>query len=104
MSPIIGILGSFISGSNTVSVTLFTNLQHMSAINLGLSEVIIVATNIVGGAVGNMICVNNVVAVCATVGTNGKEGKIIRSCIIPTAVYTVIVVAVLAVSIGLLGF
>ena len=104
MSPIIGILGSFISGSNTVSVTLFTNLQHMSAINLGLSEVIIVATNIVGGAVGNMICVNNVVAVCATVGTNGKEGKIIRSCIIPTAVYTVIVVAVLAVSIGLLSF
>ena len=102
-SPIIGILGSFVSGSNTVAVMLFTNLQAQAANNLLLPEVIIVAMNIIGGAVGNMICVNNVVAVCATVGTNGKEGKIIRSCSIPCAIYTVIVIAVVAVAIGVLG-
>ncbi len=98
IAPIIGILGSFISGSNTVSVTLFTNLQHMSALNLGLSEVMIVAVHIVGGAVGNTICVNNVVAACATVGTNGKEGKIIRTCILPTAIYAALVIAVVGVA------
>ncbi len=98
VSPIIGILGSFISGSNTVSVTLFTNLQHMSAINLGLSEILIVAVHIIGGAVGNMVCVNNVVAVCATVGTSGKEGKIIRTCVIPMILYTAIVIAVVGVA------
>ncbi len=98
VSPVIGVLGAFISGSNTVAVTLFTNLQYMSAQNLGLDVIMIVAVNIVGGSIGNMICVNNVVAACATVGTGGREGRIIRTCAIPAAVYTVIVIAILAVS------
>ena len=103
VSPIIGILGSFVSGSNTVAVMLFTSLQAQAANNLLLPEILIVALNIIGGAVGNMICVNNVVAVCATVGTNSKEGKIIRTCTIPCVIYTLIVVAVVAVAIGVLG-
>ena len=102
-SPIIGILGSFISGSNTVAVTLFANLQEQAATNLGLNTAIIVAANTVGGSIGNMICVNNVVAACATAGTAGKEGKIIRINAIPCAIYTVIVVAVLLVAFFVLG-
>ena len=94
ISPIIGILGAFVSGSNTVSNTLFTNLQYQSAINLGLPTVFIVALQVIGGAVGNMICVNNTVAVCATVGTNGKEGKIIRTTLGPTAIYTFFIIII----------
>ncbi len=93
-SPIIGILGSFVSGSATVSNTLFTNLQYQSAVNLGLNTVNIVALQIIGGAIGNMICVNNTVAVSATVGTNGDEGKIIRLCILPAVCYTVIAILI----------
>lgn len=103
VSPVIGILGSFISGSNTVAVTLFTNLQYMSAENLGLNAIIITAVNIIGGSIGNMICVNNVVAACATVGTAGREGKIIRTCAIPAVIYTLIVIAILVVAVGVLG-
>ncbi len=99
--PLIGVLGSFVSGSNTVSVTLFTNLQYQSASNLDLNTAIIVATHIIGGAIGNMICVNNTVAACATVGTPGREGKIIRINIIPTLIYTAIVIAVVAVATAL---
>lgn len=94
ISPIIGILGAFVSGSNTVSNTLFTNLQYQSAVNLGLPTVLIVALQVIGGAIGNMICVNNTVAVCATVGTNGKEGKIIRVTITPTIIYTVFIIII----------
>ncbi len=93
-SPLIGILGAFVSGSNTVSDTLFTNLQYQSAMNLDLNTVIIVALQVIGGAVGNMICVNNTVAACATVGSSGKEGKIIRINLIPTAIYTAVVIIV----------
>ena len=92
ISPIIGILGAFVSGSNTVSNTLFTNLQYQSAVNLGLPTILIVALQVIGGAIGNMICVNNTVAVCATVGTNGKEGKIIRTTIAPTTIYTLFII------------
>ncbi len=103
ISPIIGVLGAFISGSNTVAVTLFANLQEQAASNLGLNTAIIVAANTIGGSIGNMICVNNVVAACATAGTAGREGRIIRVNAIPAAIYTVIVVLVLFVAFYLLG-
>ena len=103
ISPVIGVLGAFISGSNTVAVTLFANLQEQAATNLGLNTAIIVAANTVGGGIGNMICVNNVVAACATAGTAGKEGKIIRVNAIPAAIYTVIVILVLLVAFYILG-
>ncbi len=38
-----------------------------------------------------MVCVNNVVAVCATTGTMGNEGKIIRTNIFPCLIYCIIV-------------
>ncbi len=103
ISPIIGVLGAFISGSNTVAVTLFANLQEQAANNLGLNTAIIVAANTIGGSIGNMICVNNVVAACATAGTAGREGKIIRINAIPAAIYTIIVVLVLFVVFYALG-
>ncbi len=97
ISPIIGILGSFISGSNAVSNLLFTNLQFETAQSLGLSQVLIVASQIVGGAIGNIICINNIVAACATVGITGKEGRIIRINIFPTLVYTAVVIVFFAI-------
>ena len=97
ISPIIGILGSFISGSNAVSNLLFTNLQFETAQNLGLSQVLIVASQIVGGAIGNIVCINNIVAACATVGISGREGRIIRINLFPTLVYTAVVIAFFAV-------
>ncbi len=98
-SPVIGVLGSFISGSNTVAVTLFANLQYQAAANLGLNTALMVAVNTIGGSIGNMICVNNVVAACATAGTSGREGRIIRVCAIPAAIYTLLVIAVVAIAV-----
>lgn len=90
VAPLIGILGAFMSGSNTVSNTLFSSLQFETATILGMPQVLIVALQNAGGAFGNMICVNNVVSVCATTGTLGNEGKIIRTNIVPCLVYTAI--------------
>lgn len=87
VAPFIGVLGSFMSGSNTVSNILFASLQFESAEILGMSPVLIVAIQNIGGAIGNMTCVNNVVAVCATVGTSGAEGKLIRRNAIPMVIY-----------------
>ena len=83
IAPLIGVLGSFMSGSNTVSNTLFSSLQFETATLVGLPQVIIVALQNNGGAIGNMVSVNNVVSACATTATNGNEGKIIRTNILP---------------------
>ena len=96
LSPIIGILGSFISGSNAVSNLLFTNLQFETAQALNLSTVLVVAMQVIGGAIGNVTCINNAVAVCATVGTSGAEGKIIKTNILPSAIYTVVIIGIFA--------
>jgi len=100
-SPFIGVLGAFISGSNTVSNILFASFQFETASILGLPQVLIVALQTVGGAVGNMICVNNVVAAVATVGAIGAEGVLIRRNFIPCVIYSVYAAIVVAILIAL---
>jgi len=88
VSPFVGVLGAFISGSNTVSNILFAAFQFDVATQLNISHTLIVALQVIGGAVGNMICVNNVVAACATVGAIGVEGILIRRNFIPCVMYS----------------
>lgn len=101
ISPFIGVLGSFVSGSNTVSNTLFTNLQFDTALALSIPGVFAVAMQTIGGAVGNITCINNAVAASATLGISGKEGKLIKINFLPMVVYTLVVVAVFIVAVAL---
>lgn len=101
ISPFIGVLGSFVSGSNTVSNTLFTNLQFDTALALSIPGVFAVAMQTIGGAVGNITCINNAVAASATLGISGKEGRLIKINFIPMVVYTLVVVAVFIVAVAL---
>ncbi|NLC72257.1 MAG: L-lactate permease [Ruminococcaceae bacterium] len=94
-APLIGVLGAFMSGSNTVSNNLFAPLQFETASLIGISPLIVSALQNVGGAAGNMVCVNNVVAACATTGTLGNEGKIIKTNAVPCAIYCLIAIIVL---------
>ncbi|MDM8159848.1 L-lactate permease [Labilibaculum sp. K2S] len=100
IAPIVGILGSFMSGSATVSNLLFASLQFETATILGIPQVLIVAVQTIGAALGNMICVNNVVAVCATVGCIGAEGTIIRRNSIPAFIYYLMVMIIVVVLIS----
>ena len=95
IAPVIGVLGAFMSGSNTVSNTLFSSLQFQTGLLVKMSPVLIVALQNIGGAAGNMICVNNVVAACATTGTMGNEGKIIKTNVLPCLIYYIIASLVL---------
>ena len=97
IAPLIGVLGSFMSGSCTVSNTLFSSLQFETATLLAMPQVLIVALQNMGGAIGNMICVNNIVSVCATTGTMGNEGKLMRTNIIPCVIYCAIVAVVVGI-------
>lgn len=91
-APIVGALGAFIAGSNTVSNMMFSLFQFSTAQGIGLDLVgitTVVALQAVGGAAGNMICVHNVVAASATVGLTDREGDLIRKTLITMAYYVV---------------
>jgi len=91
VAPFIGGLGSFITGSNTVSNLLFAEFQWGVATELELSRTITVAAQATGGAMGNMVCIHNIVAVCAVVGLSGREGMILRRTVWPFLVYGLVV-------------
>ena len=90
-APFIGALGSFITGSNTVSDLLFAEFQYGLATTLDLPHQIIVALQAVGGAMGNMVCIHNIVAASATVGLVGMEGLILKRNVIPLILYGTVV-------------
>lgn len=89
VSPTIGALGAFIAGSNTVSNMMFSQFQYEAALTLGITPALMVATQAVGAAAGNMVAIHNVVAASATVGLLGQEGATLRKTILPTLYYVV---------------
>ncbi|AIO18941.1 L-lactate permease [Candidatus Izimaplasma bacterium HR1] len=93
-SPILGAIGSFVSGSATVSTLTFGNVQSIVATELGLNVNLVLATQVIGAAIGNMICVHNVVAASSVVGLENEEGNIIRKTIIPAVIYLILVIIV----------
>ncbi|MFC1545015.1 L-lactate permease [Gemmatimonadota bacterium] len=102
-AAVIGALGAFIAGSNTVSNMMFALFQYGVATKIGVSQSVIVALQAVGGAAGNMITVHNVVAAAAVVGLMDREGEIIRKTLIPLAYY-LIMAAVLGFVLVAIGF
>lgn len=95
LSAVVGALGAFIAGSNTISNLMLSRFQFSTAVSLDLAPSLMVALQAVGAAAGNMIAIHNIVAAAATVGLLGREGLLLRKTIIPTAYYCAFV--------GLLG-
>ena len=87
----IGALGAALVGSNTVSNLTFGPFQFVAAGNLGISRQLTVASQAVGGAIGNLVAIHNVVAALATVGLVGEEGRVIRLTLLPLLGYLVLV-------------
>ena len=86
----LGALGSFFSGSATISNLTFGGIQSSIAQNLGLDRTIVLSAQSVGGAMGNMVSINNIVAVCSILGIINKEGAILKKTFLPTLLYGVI--------------
>lgn len=86
-ASLIGALGAAMAGSNTVSNITFGAFQFEAATQLGLPRTVIVGAQAVGGAIGNLVAIHNLVAALATVGLLGQEGRVMRLNLIPLAYY-----------------
>jgi lactate permease len=87
VAPVVGALGAFTAGSNTVSNLMFAQVQFATAEAVGASMAVVVAAQAVGGAVGSMVSVPGTVAAAATVGLVGREGEVLRRVAVPFVVY-----------------
>lgn len=69
----LGWLGVFLTGSDTASNALFGSLQRITAQQLHLNPVLIVATNSTGGVMGKMIDAQSIMVACAACYDDPKE-------------------------------
>jgi lactate permease len=69
----LGWLGVFLTGSDTASNALFGNLQKITAQQLHLNPVLVVATNSTGGVMGKMIDAQSIMVACAACYDDPRE-------------------------------
>jgi lactate permease len=91
VSPMIGMLGTFITGSDTSSNVLFGALQKEVATSIGANPYWLAASNTAGATAGKMISPQSIAVATSATGLAGYEGKILKS----TAKFCVVYVIVL---------
>jgi lactate permease len=77
-SPIIGALGTFVTGSDTTSNILFGKLQTGVASAIGQNPVWLAAANTAGATAGKMISPQSITVAATAIGTKGVEGALLR--------------------------
>jgi lactate permease len=77
-SPIIGWLGTAVTGSDTSSNSLFGVLQVSAAKEAGLDPTLLAAANSSGGVLGKMVSPQNLAIGAGVVGLGGQEGDLFR--------------------------
>ena len=95
VSPLVGALGAFATGSNTNSNILFGPMQKGVADLLKISAITLLATQTTGGSIGSMIAPAKLAVGGSTNSMKGKEGEVLRITL-PVALLCVLVVGLIA--------
>ena len=88
LAPFIGMLGSFMTGSNMSSNILFGSFQTATAEILGVNNSMILGAQTAGGSIGSAISPSNIVLGTTTANILGREGDVLKrtgSIVIPMA-------------------
>lgn len=90
-SPLVGLLGSFMTSSNMASNILFGEFQLTTANILNVQPAPILGAQTAGGAIGNTLSPGNIILGTTTTGILGQEGEILKK-ILPIAISAAIIV------------
>lgn len=93
-SPVLGWVGTAVTGSDTSANALFSNLQQTAAEGAGLDPALMVASNTTGGVVGKMISPQSLAIAATAVGLPGKESEIFKK-VLPWSVGMLLVLCTL---------
>jgi lactate permease len=102
VAPFIGLLGAFMTGSNTNSNVVFAPLQQQAAELLQISVLLILGAQTTGGGVGSALAPAKLIVGCSTAGLVGQEGKVLKTILLPGLIIigVVGVLALVAVLVG----
>ncbi len=94
LAPVAGAAGSFIAGSATVSNLLMAPLLFQASALTGVDPGLVLGLQLVGAGAGNMISLQNLAAVQATVGLANREREMLQRLWLPCAAYLGIAIAI----------
>jgi lactate permease len=102
VAPFIGLLGAFMTGSNTNSNVVFAPLQQQAAQLLQISVPVILGAQTTGGSLGSMLAPAKLIVGCSTAGLAGQEGRVLKKTLLPGLLIAGVVglLAWLAISLG----
>ena len=80
-APILGWLGVFLTGSDTSSCALFCGMQKDTALAVGMSPELAVASNASGGVTAKMVSPQSLAVATAATNSAGMEGPLFRFCV-----------------------
>lgn len=105
LSPALGWIGVFITGSDTSANLLFAKLQQVTASQVGMDPLLAVAANASGGVVGKMISPQSIAVAAAAVGLVGKEPDLLKFTVKHSFILLIIVCGIIALqATGILGW
>lgn len=78
LSPVLGWIGTAVTGSDTSANALFAKLQQTAGLKAGIDPYLLVAGNTAGGVVGKLISPQNLAIAATAVGLQGQESVILR--------------------------
>ena len=93
IAPFLGLLGGFISGSETSAIAMMTKLHLSTAEKIGAAGVVIAAASGIGGGLASVISPAKLQNAAASIDRIGEEGQVLRT----TFVISLLITAVCAV-------
>jgi L-lactate permease len=92
-SPLIGVIGSFATGSNVSSNVLFGLLQDKVAVLVGAAPAMVLAAQTTGGALGSSVAPAKLALGTSTSEARGHEGEVLRNTL-PYAVAIAVIIGI----------
>lgn len=77
LSPVLGWIGVFMTGSVVNNNTLFASIQSTAGVTIGVNPTLLVAANTAGGVMAKLISPQSIAIATAAVGEVGKESKLL---------------------------
>ena len=102
ISPVLGWLGTAVTGSATSANALFADLQSTAAHSVGADPSLLLGANTVGGGLGKIISPQNLTIAAGAVGQPNSEPQLLRKAL-PISLVLLVALALLVGFSSLLG-
>ena len=101
LAPFVGLLGTFMTGSNMSSNILFGGFQMTTAKLLGVNASAILGAQSAGGAIGSAVSPSKIILGTTTANILGSEGEVLKKIIMITVPTAIAIGAILFVLVGI---